>query len=101
MTVGELVNERIAMQARQGRGGIANESDLQFRIASAPLVAMQSLGIWDAEVHEGKVHHGFDTDCPGFYPLDGSESSCLGGLVDPSYGGEPVRFIVLLEGKKK
>ena len=61
------------------------------------------LGIWDAEVYEGEVHHGFDTDCAGFYPLDESEDEGgdLAGLIDPSYGGKIVRFIVLPPREKE
>lgn len=55
MTVGELANERIRAQARQGRGGIASEADAYCRMANAPIVALQSLGIWDAEVLEGEA----------------------------------------------
>ena len=41
-------------------------------------------GLWDAEVLEGKVHHPCSNDTAGFYPSDGSESSDLAGLIDPS-----------------
>ena len=67
--VGEMVNRRIAMQARQGRGGVANQSDSDFRLYTAPIQALQSLGIWDAEVQVCKVYAAADgTDGVKLYP---------------------------------
>ncbi len=72
MTVGEMVEERMMMQARQGgSGGTTGSEQTMSRILLAPIQALRSLGIWDAEVYEADCLKD-DFDCEVFYPVEGN-----------------------------
>ena len=87
-TVGEMVTERMMMQARQGgSGGTTGPEQTLGRMFIAPQQALRSLGIWDAEVLEGQMQ----TD--GWYDeihLDNDSSG-----VFEYRTGQRVRVIVL------
>ena len=107
-TVGEMVNKAVSHQrwldGHDGMNASAHTASREWGNCMRTVKkTLSSLGIWDAEVCEGEVHHGFDTDCAGFYPLDGGddEGDSLAGLIDPSYGGKIVRFIVLPPREKE
>ena len=56
MTVGELVERRIALKARRGgTGGVRDSEHVIYRILVMLPQALRSLGIWDAEVLEGEL----------------------------------------------
>ena len=95
MTVGELVTQRMLIKARQcGSGGTTGPEQTIGRVLIAPQQALRSLGIWDAEVLEGRVTD--RQDCNGSYWVFETERGMWPDVYyDANVLGKRFRIIVL------